>query len=119
MLEKAPQVKGVSVISINIDASSRDDLLYLADIFREKIPSAVGVLAWVNQDKVSFVTVVTDDLVRTRGLKAGEIVKEIASQIGGEGGGRPNLAFGGGKDHQKLSEVLTHLPQIVEKFLNK
>jgi alanyl-tRNA synthetase len=119
LLAKAPKVEDVPIITVNVDASSKDDLLFLADVFRAKIPTAVGVLAWVNQDKVSFVTVVTDDLVKKRGLKAGDIVKEIASQIGGEGGGRPNLAFGGAKDTRKLQEVLAHLPEIVAKFLNK
>ncbi|OGC87698.1 MAG: alanine--tRNA ligase [candidate division Zixibacteria bacterium RBG_16_48_11] len=119
LLAKAPKVEDVPVITVNVDASSKDDLLFLADVFRAKIPTAVGVLAWVNQDKVSFVTVVTDDLVKKRGLKAGDIVKEIASQIGGEGGGRPNLAFGGAKDNRKLQEVLNHLPTIVSKFLKK
>jgi alanyl-tRNA synthetase len=119
LLAKAPKVEDVPVITLNVDASSKDDLLFLADVFRAKIPTAVGVLAWVNQDKVSFVTVVTDDLVKKKGLKAGDIVKEIASRIGGEGGGRPNLAFGGAKDTRKLQEVLAHLPEIVAKFLNK
>ncbi len=119
LLAKAPKVEDIPVITLNVDASSRDDLLFLADIFREKIPTAVGVLTWVNQDKVSFVTVVTDDLVKKRGLKAGDIVKEIASRIGGEGGGRANLAFGGVKEVNKMQEILEHLPVIVEKFLKK
>lgn len=119
LLAKAPRVDDIPVITVNVDASSREDLLYLADVFKEKIPSAVGILAWVNQDKVSIVAIVTDDLVRKRGLKAGDIVKEIASQIGGEGGGRANLAFGGGKDTRKLNQVLAHLPAIVKKFLKR
>ena len=119
LLAKAPKVEDIPVITVKVEASSRDDLLHLADVFKEKIPSAVGLLAWVNQDKLSFVTIVTDDLVKKKGLKAGEIVKEIASRIGGEGGGRPNLAFGGAKDSQKLTEVLAQLPEIVGKLLNK
>jgi alanyl-tRNA synthetase len=119
LLSKAPKVEDIPVITLNVEASSRDDLLFLADVFREKIHTAVGVLTWVNQDKASFVTVVTDDLVKKRGLKAGDIVKEIASRIGGEGGGRPNLAFGGAKDARKMQDVLKYLPVIVEKFLKK
>jgi len=119
LLARAPRVEDIPVISVDVEASSREDLLFLADVFREKIKSAVGLLSWINQDKVSFVTIVTDDLVKKRGLKAGDIVKEIASQIGGEGGGRPNLAFGGAKETDKLQEVLAHLPETVAKFLKK
>ncbi len=113
----APQVDGVRVITAKVDTSEKDDLLHLADIFKSQAAPAVGVLLSVNGEKVNLLTVVTDDVVKAKNLKAGDIVKEISAQIGGQGGGRPNLAFGGGKNSEKVNQVLTDLPEIIRKFL--
>jgi len=64
-----------------------------------------------------FVAVVTDDLIKSKGIKAGDIVKEISQLAGGTGGGKPHLAQGGGKDVGKLKEALDSLPGIVKKML--
>jgi alanyl-tRNA synthetase len=62
------------------------------------------------------VSVVTDDLIKSKGIKAGDIVKEISSLVGGTGGGKPHLAQGGGKNVGKLKEALESLPGIVKRI---
>jgi alanyl-tRNA synthetase len=95
---------------------TRNDLLELADTIREKLKSTVGVLAGILDGKIAFVAVVTDDLIKTKGIKAGDIVKEIAKLTGGTGGGKPHMAQGGGKDLKKLKSALDSLPKIIKRL---
>jgi alanyl-tRNA synthetase len=73
----------------------------MADWFRDKVGSGVGVFATVQNDKPLLVATVTDDLI-ARGVRAGDLVREAARLVGGGGGGRPNLAQAGGRDVGKL-----------------
>ncbi len=70
------------------------------------------VLGTVIDDKPALIAAVTDDLVK-KGLKAGDLIKEVAAVVGGSGGGRPNLAQAGGSDPDKLDEALA----IVEDWV--
>jgi alanyl-tRNA synthetase len=117
LLENCVDLDGIKVIAHQMEAESRDDLLKLADTMREKLKSTVGVLAGIIDEKIMFVAVVTDDLIKSKGIKAGDIVKEISQLVGGTGGGKPHLAQGGGKDLGKLKEALDSLPEIVKKIL--
>jgi alanyl-tRNA synthetase len=100
-----------------MEAETRDDLLDLADTVREKLKSTVGVLAAILDEKIAFVAVVTDDLIKSKNIKAGQVVKEISKIAGGTGGGKPHLAQGGGKDLTKLKKALDGLPEIVKKMI--
>jgi alanyl-tRNA synthetase len=117
LLESCVDLDGIKVIAHQMEAESRDDLLKLADTMREKLKSTVGVLAGVIDEKIMFVAVVTDDLIKSRGIKAGDVVKQISQLVGGTGGGKPHLAQGGGKDLAKLKEALDSLPEIVRKLI--
>lgn len=117
LAECSVKVDGISVIAHQMEAETRDDLLELADTIREKLKVTVGVLAAILDEKIAFVAVVTDDLIKSKGIKAGEIVKEISKLAGGTGGGKPHLAQGGGKDLAKLKKALDSLPEIVEKMI--
>jgi len=117
LAECSVKVDGISVIAHQMEAETRDDLLELADTIREKLKSTVGVLAAILDEKIAFVAVVTDDLIKSKGIKAGEIVKEMSKLAGGTGGGKPHLAQGGGKDVGKLKKALDSLPKIVEKMI--
>ena len=117
LAESAVEVDDVSVIAHQMEAETRDDLLELADTIREKLKVTVGVLAAILDEKIAFVAVVTDDLIKSKGIKAGEIVKEISKLAGGTGGGKPHLAQGGGKDLAKLKTALNGLPEIVKKMI--
>jgi alanyl-tRNA synthetase len=67
--------------------------------------------------KVSFIAVVTDDLIKGRGLKAGDVVKDVAQIAGGSGGGKPHLAQAGGKDPGKIDEAIAAAPDLIRQRL--
>jgi alanyl-tRNA synthetase len=117
LAESSVDVDGISVIAHRMEAETRDDLLELADTIREKLKSTVGVLAAILDEKIAFVAVVTDDLIKSKNIKAGQVVKEISKIAGGTGGGKPHLAQGGGKDLAKLKKALDGLPEIVKKMV--
>ena len=76
----------------------------MADQLKDKLGSAVVVLATVAQDKISLVAGVTADL--TGSIKAGDLLAHVASQVGGKGGGRADMAMGGGTDVSQLPAAL-------------
>ncbi len=117
LMENCVDIDGIKVIAHQVDAESRDDLLGLADTIREKLKSTVGVVAGILDEKIAFVAVVTDDLIKSKGIKAGDVVREISKLAGGTGGGKPHLAQGGGKDIDKLKTALDSLPEIVRKLI--
>ncbi|MGB7063253.1 MAG: alanine--tRNA ligase [Candidatus Zixiibacteriota bacterium] len=117
LAESCVDVNGIKVISHQMEAETRDDLLELADTIREKLKSTVGVLAGILEEKIAFVAVVTDDLIKSKNIKAGDVIKEITKLVGGTGGGKPHLAQGGGKDVGKLKKALDSLPKIVGKMI--
>jgi len=90
----------------------------LGDVLREKLKSGVGLLASKIEDKVQFVCVVTDNLIKEKKLSAGKIVGEVAKVVGGGGGGRPHLATAGGKEVSKLDEALIQFEKIIQKFVH-
>ncbi|NUO84397.1 hypothetical protein HUU05_30345, partial [candidate division KSB1 bacterium] len=81
--------------------------------------SGVGLLAAIMDGKLSFACVVTDDLIKNKNLKAGDLVKRVAQITGGSGGGRPHLALAGGKDVQRMPEALASVAQIVKEMTNR
>jgi alanyl-tRNA synthetase len=117
LYEKGLELDGVRIISYKEENGSREGLLSLADALRENLKSSVGVFATVSDDKVSFVAAVTDDLVK-KGIKAGELIKEVAKLTGGSGGGKSHLAQAGGKDITKLDFALSKVPEIIKKMLS-
>lgn len=74
------------------------------DKLKDKLKSAAIVLASVTDGKVSLAAGVTPDLIAK--LKAGELVNHVAAQVGGKGGGKPDMAMAGGTDATKLAEAL-------------
>ncbi len=111
------EVDGINVIAHKAEVENRDDLLKLADTIREKLKSTIGVLAGIVDGKIIFVATVTDDLIKSRGIKAGEVVKQVSKVAGGTGGGKPHLAQGGAKDSKKLDKALDSLPGIIERMI--
>ncbi len=115
--EKAEEINGIKIISYKGKVEKREELLELADAIREKLKSSIGVLAGITDKKIALVAVVTDDLIKEKGLKAGDVVKEVAKLTGGSGGGKAHLAFAGGKDISKLDDALKEVPNIVKRML--
>jgi alanyl-tRNA synthetase len=89
----------------------------LADELREKLGTGVGVLAAEVDGKGALLVVVTDDLIG-QGVKAGDLVKELAAIAGGTGGGRPHLAQAGTKETARLDDAIAAAPDVVAKQLD-
>ena len=113
-------VTSVLLVTAEIAAKDATELQSLGEMLREEMKSgAVAVLgAKLAEDKVSLVAMVSDDLVKEKKLKAGDIVGKIAEIVGGKGGGRPQLAQAGGKYPEKLTEALKNVEAIVRKSLS-
>jgi alanyl-tRNA synthetase len=99
------------------DFDDRGALMQLADALRDKLGSGVAALGGEVEGKVNFLCVVTDDLI-ARGVRAGDLVKEIAAVAGGSGGGKPHLAQAGGKDASKIDAALALAEPALRKRLN-
>ena len=93
--ENAREVNGVKVVAVSVDGADANALREMADKLRDKLHSAVVVLATKDGAKLQLCAGVTPDLVK-KGLKAGELVKFVAAQVGGKGGGKPDFAMAGG-----------------------
>jgi alanyl-tRNA synthetase len=114
--DEAKDVSGVKVVAKIVEGLDKGGMRHLSDTLLAKIKSGVVVLARTEEDKVSFIVRVSDDL--TDRVKAGKIVQEIAPIVGGRGGGKPDMAEGGGTDASKLSDALEASYKSVEQMLS-
>lgn len=119
LVSKATVIDSVKVVASQISVPSVDELKSAGDALRSKLGSGVGVLAATFDDKISFVCVVTDDLISSKRIEAGKVVGAIAKIAGGGGGGKPHMATAGGKDIAKLTEALNAAQSIVQSFIRK
>lgn len=111
-------VAGVAVHSQRVDGLDVNGMRALADQLRDKLKSGVIALGAATGDgKVSLLVVVTKDLIGR--LKAGELIKAMAVEVGGSGGGRPEMAQAGGKDPAKLDAALEKVFGLVERALQR
>ncbi|WP_069861382.1 alanine--tRNA ligase [Pseudomonas citronellolis] len=109
----AVDVAGVKVLAARLDGLDGKALLALVDQLKNKLGSGVILLGGVFEEKVVLVAGVTQDL--TAKLKAGDLMKQAAAAVGGKGGGRPDMAQGGGTDAGKLDEALALAKAFVEQ----
>ena len=105
VLSSAQKVNDITVLSVKVDAKDNNQLRQMMDDLKQKLESAVIVLGAVDGDKVMISAGVTKDLVGGN-YHAGNIVKLVAEQCGGKGGGRPDFAMAGAKDGSKLEAAL-------------
>lgn len=115
LVASARMWNGSRIVVARMSALDAEQLKSIGDVLREKLKSGVGLLAAEIEGKVSLVCVVTDDLIKERGIKAGEIVGVIAKRLGGGGGGRPHLATAGAKDVSGLDDVLKDAVEIITR----
>lgn len=113
--DEARDIGGIKVIAKTVDGLDKGGMRHLSDTLLAKIKSGVVILARTEEDKVSFIVRVSDDL--TAKVKAGEIVRNIAPLVGGRGGGKPDMAEGGGTDAGKLNEALEESYKVVAEML--
>lgn len=115
-LNSVRQMQGVNVLAAQLSNADAETLRQMCDRFRQKFTTGVIVLASVENDKPLLIGALSDDLVK-RGWHAGDLIKSVATVVGGGGGGRPNLAQAGGKDVGRLPEALQQVYEWVERKL--
>ncbi|MEW6414866.1 MAG: alanine--tRNA ligase [Pseudomonadota bacterium] len=115
LLQQAVDVKGVRVLAAQLDGVDAKALRETADRLRDKLKSCALVLGTVVDGKVSLIAAVTPDV--TGRLKAGELVNHVAAQVGGKGGGKPDMAMAGGTDAAKLPGALASVAAWVQERL--
>ncbi len=111
----AIEVQGIKVLAANVEGADAKSLRDTLDQCKNKLGSGVILLAAVNGDKIALTAGVTKDL--TSQIKAGDLMREYAGRLGGKGGGKPDMAQGGGADVSALPEVLKSLPDWVSTQL--
>ena len=97
----------------NADAAK---LRQMGDMLRDKQPNVVAVLSAVNDGKITFLAVCGKEAV-SKGVKAGDIIKNVTAICGGKGGGKPDSAMGGGNDLLKLDDALAKVDDLVAEKL--
>ena len=115
LVDQAVDVKGVKVLAATMEGADVKALREAMDKLKDKLKSAALVLAAASDGKVSLIAGVTADL--TRKIKAGDLVNHVARQVGGKGGGRPDMAQAGGTEPDKLPGALASVKQWVEQKL--
>mgnify|MGYP000844102139 CR=1 FL=1 len=115
LLGQAVQVDGIQVLAARLDGVDAKTLREAVDRYKDQLKAAAVVLATVEDGKVRLVAGVTP--AETRRIKAGDLVNAVAEQVGGKGGGRPDMAQAGGTDPAKLDTALRSVPGWVRDRL--
>jgi alanyl-tRNA synthetase len=114
--DQATEINGVKVLAALLEGADANALRETMDKLKDKLKSAAIVLASVNDGKVSIAAGVTQDLIAK--LKAGDLANHVASQVGGKGGGKPDMAMAGGTDPSQLPQALASVQAWVQQKLN-
>ncbi len=112
----AHEIGGMHVLTANVPGADANKLRQMGDTLRDKDGTVVAVLSSVAGEKITFLAVCGKDAV-AKGLKAGEIVKQVCCCCGGSGGGKPDSAMGGGKDTTKIDDALALVDNYVSSKL--
>jgi alanyl-tRNA synthetase len=115
LASQAVDIAGIKVLSATLEGADANALRETMDKLKDKLKSAAIVLASVNDGKVSLAAGVTADQISK--LKAGELVNFVAQQVGGKGGGKPDMAMAGGTDAAKLPQALSSVAAWVGEKL--
>jgi len=115
LVSQAQDVDGIKVLAVRLDGADPKSLRDTMDQLKNKLGTAAVVLAAVNDDKISLVAGVTSDQINR--LKAGNLVNAVAQQVGGKGGGRPDMAMAGGNNPAALDAALQSVPDWVRQQL--
>lgn len=114
--DQAREVDGVKVLAARLDGVDARGLREAVDRLKDRLGSGAIVLGAVQGEKVILVAGVTKDL--TKRVHAGNLINEVATRVGGKGGGRPDMAQAGGKDPSQLDAALAKVPEWVEAQLH-
>jgi len=111
LLSGVKEINGISVIARKLDADSTKELREYADKIKDKLKSGIILVGTRTQDRAILTCVVTKDLVDR--FKAGDIISQLSVVVGGKGGGRPDMAQGGGSKPEKLDNALQGLYDLI------
>ncbi len=111
-LMSAKEVGGLKVLTATRSGMDANGLRQMGDFLRDKAPNVVAVLASVNGEKITFLAICGPEAVK-KGIKAGDLVKNVCTICGGKGGGKPDSAMGGGSDLLKLDDALASVDDFV------
>ena len=114
----ARAVGGLKVLTATVPAADAARLRMMGDMLRDRAPDVVAVLATVNGGKITFLVVCGKEAVQ-RGVKAGDVIKQVSAIAGGSGGGKPDSAMGGGKDPLMLDNALAMVDNVVSMKLGR
>ena len=115
LFDQTGEIDGVEVLVTQIEADNPKILREMNDKFKEKFSKGVAVLGAVSGDKVFLLAGVTQEL--TSRLHAGNLIKEIVKEVGGSGGGRPDMAQAGGNRPDKLRDALHLAEKLIREKL--
>jgi alanyl-tRNA synthetase len=115
LVAKAQTIKGTKVVVSEVENVDREALRQLVDSLRQKLGSGVVVLGQAEDGKVALIAGVTKDL--TAKVHAGKVIQAMVKLVNGKGGGRPDLAEGGGEDTKALNSTLGGVPALLEGLL--
>jgi alanyl-tRNA synthetase len=115
LLSQAEEIRGVKVLAARLDGVDPKSLRDTMDQLKNKLGSAAIVLAAVNGEKINLVAGVTNDQIDR--IKAGSLVNVVAEQVGGKGGGRPDMAMAGGNNPAALDGALNSVSKWVREQL--
>ncbi len=116
IMDQVVEVKGLKLLAARVDNVDMNGLRDLGDQLRDKLQDGVVVLASAQQDKVNLIVTATDS-AQSKGAHAGNLIKGIASLIGGGGGGRPNMAQAGGKNVNGIDSCLKEAEKVLAEQL--
>lgn len=109
-------INGIKTIYTRVAPASMAAIMQMGDMLRERLKSAVIVLATVYEDKPYFMVTITPDLV-ARGLHSGTLVKKVSAVAGGGGGGKAEMAQAGAKFKEKIDEALKSVPGFIQELI--
>jgi alanyl-tRNA synthetase len=115
VLSEVYEIKGIKVLSKVLEGVEAKVLRSMVDDFKNQLGSAVIVLGIAEENKVSLIVGVTKDLVSK--VRAGELVNFVAQQVGGKGGGRPDMALAGGTQPQNLESAIVSVQDWLQEKL--
>ena len=116
LADQALEISGIKVLAATLEGADANGLRETMDKLKDKLKSAAIVLASVADGKVSIAAGVTQDVIAR--LKAGDLVNHVANQVGGKGGGKPDMAMAGGTDPSQLPQALASVQAWVQQKLN-
>ncbi len=117
VMNQVTEIKGVKVLAARADGVDMNGLRELGDQLKEKLGEGVVVLASDNEGKVNLIAMATEGAMK-KGAHAGNLIKEIASKVGGGGGGRPNMAQAGGKNPAGIGDAIAKVKDVLESQIS-